>query len=281
MISTFAEYMDKYGEHIIKYTENWYNLIDSRVTTAIKESDRLRKELEHYENKVNRLYFDKQRVAKGGIGSDAYMLVYSKLERNEVKLSKAQEDYNAFSSMTIALVEEVTKACWKDLFPVMLKLMQFDAVRATEEKRLLRNLEFVSESIVKNIQRKYNLNTEKRINELKSFEKKYMNLHKQKSTSISLSHTGTASSSSASSGRLYKDIRVYNSTGDSPEIEIDLSQVEETANKSSTKSFTGRSRDQNVRAPSLMDKLIVFTSSHSSFLSTDDDTENFPLTPIN
>ncbi len=162
-------YTDRYLEHIIQYAVEWYSVTSRKVDTSLRKGDRLRKELDHYESKVNRLHFDKGRIAKSGTGTDSYLNIHSKLERNEQKLKSSKEAYEKCTEETTALIEELTARCWQDLFPVLLKLTQFDASLASDEQKLLKNLNMVSKCL-QNVKEDYNINPETRLQNIENFE---------------------------------------------------------------------------------------------------------------
>lgn len=158
-------YIDRFLEHIVQYSLDWFNAIENRVSTSLKKAHKLRKELEHYESKCSRLRLSKGRVAKSGTRTDAYLSVQAKLQRNENKLQLAKREYNSFTEQTTALVYEVTNNCWKDLFPILMKLTQFDSSLVSDENKLLQNLTDVTRSLSV-LQETYKLKPETRLPEL-------------------------------------------------------------------------------------------------------------------
>jgi hypothetical protein len=270
----YEVYTDRFLDHVVQYSIDWFTIIESRVTSSIKKSHRLRKELEHYESKVNRLHFDKGRIAKSGTGTDSYMSVNTKLERNEAKLKSAREEYEAFSASTTALVEEVTSRCWKDLFPVLLKLTQFDASLALDEQQLLQHLDSLSKSLIV-VQEELNFDPESRLQELESFGTKFLLMSQNsdqgpqndensdvmihgihdhvRSPGDHLPNVNSNCTQHTTNVRpdgSYKvgSERIRSFTGTSPKIEVDLSSRQDSPRKS--RPFTGRETDQNASVSS-------------------------------
>lgn len=279
-------YTERYVEHIVQYTLKWFNMIHSQVSTSLKKADRLRKELDHYKSKVNRLTFDKKRVSKSGAG-DAYTNVNARLERNEDKFRKAKEEYESFSSVTSALVEEVTTGCWKDLFPVLLKLTQFDTSLVSDEKKVFQQLNSVTKSLTSFYQ-KCDLNIDNRQEELEAISNNVHYISQspdcetttdenqdaiisgvQDSLRVSRSQRSDnmESSRSQSSSRREPSFeaaseggttRIRSFAGKSPKVEVDISSIEVKSEKvpspSQSRAFTGRPTDQNAGPPVIKQK---------------------------
>ena len=134
----------------------------------MKKTDKLRKEFDHYENKLNRLHFDVARAAKSSVETEAYVNIKNKFDRNEDKLKTSKSEYESSLKMSTALVEEVTNGCWKDLFPLLLKLTQLDVSLANDEQKVLNNLKAVTKSLSK-VQKRFDLDPDTRIEQLKTF----------------------------------------------------------------------------------------------------------------
>ena len=274
-------YVERFLEHIVQYSVDWFNTVESRVSTSLKKANKLRKDLEHYENKCNRLRVDKGRVAKGGTGTDAYLNVQSKLDRNERKLQNAKEEYESFSDATASLVHEVTANCWKDLFPVLMKLTQFDVSLVSDEARLLRNLSSVTMSLSK-LQKQHNFDPETRMEELENGII-FLSLSKEAASSSSsldiidgvqnkldMIRSATISQVTpqiTNSGKSTKptdvgNTRILSFGGESPKIEVDFSfdvdQIsrkdsyesnEENKTNNEAKSTSSRSKKSSSRLP--------------------------------
>ncbi len=185
---------DQFLEHIIKYSEEWYNITSRKVAASLKSADKLRKELDHYESKVNRVNFEKARLAKNSTTSDAYTNCCTKLERNEQKMRSSKQAYEAANKESTALIEEVTQRCWKDVFPALLRLTQFDASLATDEYKLFKNLNAVSKQLTE-VKESHKLVPETtRLQNIENFESQFRLKHLQNSWNKGITVTSSPSS---------------------------------------------------------------------------------------
>jgi len=207
---------DRYLEFIIEYTEEWHTISSRKVAASLKKADKLRKGLDHYEAKVNRINFDKDRAAtKGGTSSDAYNGYCKKLERNEEKMKVAKAAYDSANQESTALIEEVTVKGWKDLFPALMKLTQSDASLASDEHTLLKNLNAISKSLA-SIKATHNLIPEgRRLQNIENFESMYRLKHLEKSWNndlvmrSALSMTGSGDESDKEEDKFMNDIAEF------------------------------------------------------------------------
>lgn len=145
-------YAKKYTQFIIDYAVEWDAVLDKRVSVGLLEAERLRRDLDHYQGKVESMRQTTNQALSKGKQVDSKTA--EKLGRNEEKLIKAKEMYNKFSTDMCVLVEEVTNRSWKDLHPMLVKLAQFDATMSSDESNVLSNMNEVVDQL-KRVAEKY------------------------------------------------------------------------------------------------------------------------------
>jgi len=126
-------YAQRFKEHVLKYAAEWEATITIRVTAGLKELDKQRLDLEHYTRKFEALRVSANKLMAGG--KTVPIATADKLKRNEMKLLHAKQNYEAYSSSFALLISEVTERCWKDLHPLLVKLIQFDSALAADENK--------------------------------------------------------------------------------------------------------------------------------------------------
>lgn len=158
-------------EHIVEYAVNWEKVIVSRVSTSLKTSEKLRRELDHYTKKVENIQMS---LVKGKTADKNQ----EKLARNTQKLAVAKKDYEEYSSDLSLLIEEVTSRSWKDLHPILLKMVQFDVNLAGDENQILLNLSLIDDSL-RSLAHNMGLKPETRLKDLETLSTKLLT-HEQK-----------------------------------------------------------------------------------------------------
>ena len=133
-----SQYTQKFKEHVLQYVIDWDASVSTRVNAGLKELEKQRLDLEHYSRKVElmRLAVNKT-IASGKTVSDA---AGEKLKRNEMKLLHAKQNYETHASSFALLISEVTERAWKDLHPLLVKLVQFDSTLAADEGKFFAQL---------------------------------------------------------------------------------------------------------------------------------------------
>lgn len=137
----------------------------TRVTSNLKQSEKLRRELDHYQQKVEvmRLSTNKT-MSQGKIVKPEQA---DRLKRNEEKLFQARRHYEEFANDLCLLIEEVTERSWKDLHPIFIKLAQFHGSIAADEQKYFANLFNVAEDL-KQMARSHGLRPQARLKQLES-----------------------------------------------------------------------------------------------------------------
>lgn len=134
-------YLDKYQQFVINYVLEWEKVVTGRVNNGLKVTEDLRRDLDHYQKKVEALRLSTNKALANGkqVKSDTA----EKLKRNEEKLIAAKQGYNKAATDLCILMEEVTERSWRDLHPLLLKCAQFDMTIASDESNILASLNAV------------------------------------------------------------------------------------------------------------------------------------------
>ena len=126
-----GRYMNEYQSEIIDYIVEWENVVSSRVDKEMKDVNELRKTYNHYQVKVDGL---RKKVnsaqAKGKSVNDA---TAEKLKRNEDKLDEASDEFEEAAAPLCYLFEEVVHNAYKDLYPLVLTMMEWESERSYTE----------------------------------------------------------------------------------------------------------------------------------------------------
>lgn len=167
-------YQEKYTEHILNYASEWERILSTRITSNLRQSEKLRVDLDHYAKKVEDMKKTHNKTMnKGKIINDSGQ---DKLKRNEQKLLQAKAQYDRFVNDLCGFMEDVMERGWKDLHPLLVKMAQFDATLSNDEAVLLKgSMAGVTESL-KGMGAKYpNLKPQGRLKELENFSLESLN----------------------------------------------------------------------------------------------------------
>lgn len=160
-------YADKYTQFVVDYVIEWDKVITARVTTGLKTTEQHRRDLDHYQRKVEEMRGAANKIlAKGKQVDDK---TQEKLKRNEEKLIKAKELYNTTARDMCMVMEEATDRSWKDLHPILVKMAQFDMTLANDEAKALQELESVVTAL-KGLASTHDLKAAGRLKELQTQE---------------------------------------------------------------------------------------------------------------
>ena len=136
---------------IVDYCSEWERVVTSRVDEGLKETKKLRKQLTHYEKKVNRL---RRRVnRKEESGKEAATKLKEKLARHETKLKSTWKSHERSASVLGSMLEQVTKKGWKDLAPLVRNLIQWEFEHATGTFVALSRLPVISETLLATVEK--------------------------------------------------------------------------------------------------------------------------------
>jgi len=136
---------DHFMKQIIEYTLEWKNIIVAHVTASLKEAEKLRRNLDHYQEKFECLTLEINEITtKGKVLNGRFT---TRLQRNDQKSQQALKEYDVFTKSLCTVLEEVIVKGWQSLHPILLKLIQFDISMASDEGELLSNLTPVAQSL--------------------------------------------------------------------------------------------------------------------------------------
>jgi hypothetical protein len=160
-------YSDKYKQFVLEYAIEWEKVVTTRINEGLKKSEELRRDLDHYQKKVEALRLSvNQSMAKGkSVKSDTQ----EKLKRNEEKLLSAKQSYNRLAVDLCILMEEVVERSWRDLHPLVVKCAQFDSTLSADESKILGNLNQVVNSL-KNVATTNGISPQPRLKDLASLK---------------------------------------------------------------------------------------------------------------
>jgi hypothetical protein len=120
---------------MVVYADEWEQSVSTRVFTEIKHVIKLQNEWARCVAKLEHL---KVTFAKKKHQSAADL---TKMKRNEAKLRTARKEYRRNLICVTLLTEEVTDRGWKDLVPLMMKMLQFDLTIAEKAVGIKEKLE--------------------------------------------------------------------------------------------------------------------------------------------
>jgi len=160
-------YHDKYMEHVVNYAVEWERVLTNRISLHIKQANKLRVDLDHYNSKVESLRQDANKTMSKGKSVPEKDV--DKLRRNEQKLLTSRQDYDKFVSDLCGYMEEVMDRGWKDLHPMLVKLSQFDATLSTEEANCCKAMYGVTEKLKEMSTRHVNVKAGGRLKELETW----------------------------------------------------------------------------------------------------------------
>ena len=129
---------------VIEYVHEWQLVVETRVTASQKQAKDLKQNLDHYEKKMESLV--KHRDVIQEKGKTLEPKDEDKLQRNQEKLRLAKDSYESHATDLCNLLETVVDDAWKDLLPLLLRMMKNEST-ILDEKKLLVD----SSSIVENL----------------------------------------------------------------------------------------------------------------------------------
>jgi hypothetical protein len=115
---------------VVDYVIEWENIVVTNVDVKLKEVKELKKSRSHYEDKVINL---RETINKQESVGKSPGTMTEKLTRNEGKLKAAWEAHEAAAGRLCVLIETVEQQGWKDLYPLVMSTMKWEADRAAAE----------------------------------------------------------------------------------------------------------------------------------------------------
>jgi len=133
-LSAMQEELNKldYENHIVKYIDEWDQVVTSQLDDDVKAVRELAKNRDHYIGKVDKLREKVNKIEHRG-RQDAQKKLRDQLDRNEAKLDKCDELYEKKANDVSVVLYEATKRGWVDLYPVIKNVMKFEINRLGRE----------------------------------------------------------------------------------------------------------------------------------------------------
>jgi len=138
-------YADRYLKHIVGYAIEWETVIIEQVAGSLKQAKGLRRDVDHYQSKVESMTLITNRVLAKGLVVNTKLITRS--VRNEEKYQQSRKEYDVFADNLCTILKEVTTKGWQSLHPILLKLVEYDISVGSDESKLLSNLTQVAESL--------------------------------------------------------------------------------------------------------------------------------------
>jgi len=158
-------YAKRYMEWIVGYLEEWETIVSTRIEGRLIEYRKLRRSYAHYTDKVQGLH-EKVVKQKAKKAAKASFRLESKMDRNRLKLSGAEEAHNDIGRSLLSLIEEVTVYYWKDLVPLLHMMIQFSINHSSDLATVMAKLE-KTDAILKNISEQHGTSVTGRLADLK------------------------------------------------------------------------------------------------------------------
>ena len=131
--------ISEYSLKILRYVEEWDRVATRRIWSRLIEFRRLRGDLGHYAQKVEKLRVHAETTEdNGGRVNETQQ---RRLERNELKLSGAYEAFDTFGGSSFLLIEEITERVWKDFYPVLVNALHIDKACNLDMNNIFQALE--------------------------------------------------------------------------------------------------------------------------------------------
>ena len=114
----------KFRKNVLEYVMEWESIVITRVDDEHKIVKQLREVQRHYQNKVEKLR--NKTHALSDKGKSVSSSLEAKLDRNESKLQEASQGYESYAKRFAIMVEEVVQQGWRDLVPLVSRLMTLE-----------------------------------------------------------------------------------------------------------------------------------------------------------
>lgn len=137
--------LERYDREIVAYVTEWEKTVATRIATELKHIANLHTKWTRYHRRVEQLKASAQRKKHSPKNRTN---LEEKISWNESKLRTAKKDYRRNLVAVTLLTEEVTDRGWKDLVPLMIRLIDFDVHAAKTASSLLAQLNHVREEMV-------------------------------------------------------------------------------------------------------------------------------------
>ena len=135
------KYINQYDTYLIKYLVDWEHTVSTRVNGLLIHYKELQQNALHYQKKVSGLHakVDKSKNVSRGLSE--------KLDRNEVKEMGANEARDTVGQHVFLLIDEVTERVWRDIYPLLLRALRFEADFSAQQSNLFSNLNAIADDL--------------------------------------------------------------------------------------------------------------------------------------
>jgi hypothetical protein len=154
LASRHEMYTERYLQFVVKYAAEWEKVVVTKITASLKKAENLRVDLDHYQSKVDNMQHSMRNAVDRGKAVDPNQ--QERMRRNTEKLQNARNEYESFVAALCVLLEEVTDSCWKDLQPLLTKIIQFEWTLNSDEARFLQNINHALDAL-EDVARKHGL----------------------------------------------------------------------------------------------------------------------------
>ena len=154
LASRHEMYTERYLQFVVEYAAEWERAVVTKITASLKKAEKLRVDLDHYQSKLDGMQHSMRNAVDRGKAVDPNQ--QERIRRNADKLQRARDEYESFVSALCVLLEEVTGSCWKDLQPLLTKIIQFEHTINADEARFLQNINHALDAL-EDVARKHGL----------------------------------------------------------------------------------------------------------------------------
>jgi hypothetical protein len=136
--------LERFESEIVSYVDEWETTVSTRVATELKHIQNLHKTWDKYHQKVESLKASALKKTPGKKKSD----LEEKISWNESKLRTAKKEYRRNLMAVTLFTEEVTDRGWKDLIPVMIRMIDYDNRSRQHASLIISSLSKVRDEMV-------------------------------------------------------------------------------------------------------------------------------------
>jgi len=131
-------YADQYDTQLIKYVEQWITTVSARVDSWMGEFADHTEKLTHYREKIEKLNHQVEMADTKQKTLPQRKL--EKWERNKLKLNGAREAHDSYGESLYLLLEEIVERAWRDVFPVLLRTLEFQMNHSQDDAKVCTKL---------------------------------------------------------------------------------------------------------------------------------------------
>ena len=126
---------EKFAKDVIEYVHEWQLVVETRVEASQKQIKELKQNLDHYEKKMGSLAKSRETAVDKGKSPESKD--EDRLKRNEEKLALAKDSYESHATDLCNLLEAIVDGAWKDLLPLLVRMMKLESTNLDEKKAIV------------------------------------------------------------------------------------------------------------------------------------------------